>query len=118
MNKRQRKKHRVGEFVHFGFEVRFDIGEPTEEDADKFWDSLLSMVESNDLICGGGNISLFVERCQCRKCRRERRRTMGTTENDRAMFTQWLSQQTQVTNFVVGHLVDVNTPDTNFFSGI
>lgn len=55
MNKRQRKKHRLGEFQELGFELRFCL--PTDwSDAQEFafWDSAIAEIERLELSVGGG----------------------------------------------------------------
>ena len=55
MNRRLRKKHRVGEFTERGFELRFAI--PTHWDETeqlRFWDRAIERIESLGLAVGGG----------------------------------------------------------------
>lgn len=55
MNKRQRKKHRLGEFQELGFELRF-CTPATWSDAEQgtFWDACIGEVEALGLSVGGG----------------------------------------------------------------
>jgi hypothetical protein len=55
MNKRQREKHRLGEFQELGFELRFctPAGWPDAQQLD-FWDAAITQVEALGLSVGGG----------------------------------------------------------------
>jgi hypothetical protein len=54
MNKRQRKKHRLGEFQELGFELRFCTPESwSEEGQYAFGDACIEQIEMLDLSVGG-----------------------------------------------------------------
>lgn len=55
MNKRQRKKHHLGEFVQLGFELRFCTpADWSDESQVAFWDACIGQVEALGLAVGGG----------------------------------------------------------------
>jgi hypothetical protein len=55
MNKRQRKKHRLGEFQELGFELRFCTPEGWTDDQQlDFWDAAIAQIEALGLSVGGG----------------------------------------------------------------
>jgi len=56
MNKRQRKKHRRGEFRELGFELRFCTPEAwSEDEQEAFWVECIRHVEALGLAVGGGS---------------------------------------------------------------
>ena len=56
MNRRLRKKKRVGEFQELGFEVSYRIAPQVPEDArnELLWRFIIEAVEANGLAVGGG----------------------------------------------------------------
>ncbi len=56
MNRRLRKKLRVGEFRECGFEVTFRLSDRTDDaTVDAFWGEFIEgAIESAGLVCGGG----------------------------------------------------------------
>lgn len=109
MNRRMRKKRRVGEFAEFGFLVV--IKRPpwhTPED-DELLDALIDFAESRNLGLGGTLDLMFVARLAC--CRRQRcpvhrgrRSHVPVTDDDRHVFTEWLRARGLVAG--VGPLLD------------
>lgn len=102
MNRRQRKKKRIGEFQEMGFEVSYELSirrRPSQIDA--FLDSFVkSAIEANDLAVGGGGhseMSFFVTSAK---------RRGGASELQRAAVKAWLSSQDDVLTFQVGPLRD------------
>ena len=55
MNKRQRKKRRLGEFQELGFELQFCTPADWSEDEQlDFWDAAITQIEALGLSVGGG----------------------------------------------------------------
>lgn len=104
LNRRQRKKLRVGEFQELVFEVRVQFHQPMDDAAhDAFLDGFIEKIESRHLAVGGmgGQLPL--------------RETDGVvsawgrgspTEVDRAAVADWLRQRPEVASVDVGDLVD------------
>lgn len=102
MNKRLRKKKRVGEFKELGFELRGDLCPGLAgADLDAFVDRLIDVVEARKLAFGGGagrddKLDGFVTR-------------MGrgsATEDDRAAIIAFLAGDAAVVRHEVGALRD------------
>ncbi len=102
MNKRLRKKKRVGEFKELGFELLGDLRPSTsDDDIDAFVDRLIVVVEARKLGFGGaggrdGKLEGFVTR-------------MGrgsATEDDRIALTAFLAGEDAVVRHEVGVLRD------------
>jgi uncharacterized protein YggL (DUF469 family) len=54
MNRRQRKKRHLGEFIELGFEVRCQYIEPIASDnIDREWDHFIGVIEGLGLSSGG-----------------------------------------------------------------
>lgn len=54
MNKRLRKKHHLGEFKQFGFQVRADLrADASDADLDAFFERWLDVLEKHDLLFSG-----------------------------------------------------------------
>lgn len=66
MNRRIRKKRRVGEFNWKGFEVEATF-DPPLQDVDKFLDDYLAFCDAHNLLTGGGmkdtSFGQFVTKC-------------------------------------------------------
>lgn len=104
LNRRQRKKIRVGEFQELVFEVRVQFHQPMDDEAhDAFLDGFIEIIESRHLAVGGmgGQLPL--------------KETGGVvsawgrgspTEADRAAVEDWLRQRPEVASAYVGALVD------------
>lgn len=55
MNRRQRKKRRLGEFRELGFELRFRTPDAwTDQERNGFWDACIECMEALGLAVGGG----------------------------------------------------------------
>ncbi len=102
MNKRLRKKKRVGEFKEFGFELRADLRPGlVGVELDAFVDRLIDVVEARKLGFGGGagrddKLDGFVTR-------------MGhgsATEDDRAALAAFLAGDDAVVRHEIGALRD------------
>lgn len=102
MNKRLRKKKRVGEFKDLGFEVLGELRPGTsDDDVDAFVDRLIVAVEARKLGFGGGGrrdgkFEGFVTR-------------MGrgsATEDDRTALAAFLAGDVDVVRHEVGELKD------------
>lgn len=104
MNRRQRKKNSVGEFVRFGFEVEAELVPGTFAD-DAFWDSVIAYVESKSLLFGGGGppgeIVGYV-------IAQRGKRLRSVTDVERVAFATWLLQHPQVKNAKTHPLSDAN----------
>jgi uncharacterized protein len=101
MNKRIRKKHRVGEFTEYGFAATFTLEDHVTGDAvHDFLDLLASEVlEPRGLQCGGGGDrgwELFIFKPDGE----------SAGEDDRAAVTTWLAGRAEVSELTVGPLVD------------
>jgi len=104
LNRRQRKKHRVGEFQEFVFEVRAAFRQPLDEaDYDVFLDDFIEMIESRQLCVGGmgGHLPLAETSGVVQTMRRG-----SPSEEDRQFVVNWLRQRPEVASAEVGELVD------------
>lgn len=106
VNKRQRKKRRIGEFVEFGLEISGTL--VPNADSDKFFDVLITEVERLGMCCAG---MIGPEKFECllladnRKGRKQR----SLTEQDRDAIDAFLMGAKDVNSYDVGHpTVDVN----------
>jgi len=114
MNRRIRKKKKVGEFIQYGFLVNFNTSR-TDAEVDELIDGMIQLCEANNLAMGGGG-SLKVEGVPSEfefgfsgvKPRQTRRgtyyRSRSCVEAERTLLREWLSGR--VENLVVGPLVD------------
>lgn len=102
MNKRLRKKKRVGEFKELGFELRGNLRPAISDDEiEAFVDRLIDVVEARELAFGGGagrddKLDGFVTH-------------MGrgsATEDDRAALAAFLKGDAAVVRHEVGGLRD------------
>lgn len=116
MNRRIRKKKRVGEFTQYGFQVNFNADLPEAEE-DALIDGMIEVCEANHLAMGGGggkkiegvaaDFEFFIVGVKPRRTRRGiyyRWRTC--TDAERELLRGHL--ETKVANLVVGPLVDSN----------
>lgn len=105
MNKRQRKKHRVGEFQQLGFELRFATPETwSASTADASWDACINRVESLGLAIGGGTgvqWDVFVAPLK--------QRSTVTLTQQRAL-RDWLGAQPGVSDIQASELMDAWHP--------
>ncbi len=100
-NKRMRKKLYLGEFAIKGFEMTCNIDIQDSEEYDTFIDALLAVVESNNLLLGGGGEAVF-DAFVCSD-----QRYGSVSEEDRLKIEAWLTAQPKVSDVAVGPLVDV-----------
>lgn len=104
LNRRQRKKLRVGEFQEMVFEVHIRFCLPLENVAlNAFWDSFIALIESRRLIVGGfgGQLPLHETNGVVSAARRG-----SLTEEDRQAVLSWLQQQPDVATAEIGLFVD------------
>lgn len=99
--KRIRKKLYLGEFSIKGFELTCKIDIQDSEEYDTFIDALLAVVESNNLLLGGGGTDEF-DAFVC-----SNQRYGSVSEEDRLKIEAWLKSQPKVSEVSVGKLVDV-----------
>jgi uncharacterized protein YggL (DUF469 family) len=96
--RRFRKKHRVGEYTEYGFEVRAAI-DPGRNDP--FWDAFIGFADANVFEVGGGGpsggVTIFVTRPGRRR---------SATEADRRLIEAWFRASPHVSTYHVGNLVD------------
>lgn len=104
LNRRQRKKLRVGEFQDLVFEIRIGFRQPMDDVShDAFQDGFIAMIESRQLAVGGlgGRLPLL--------------ETDGIvsawghgspTAADRQAVLDWLRQRTEVVSAEAGDFVD------------
>lgn len=101
MNRRLRKKKRVGEFRELGFQVYFRLrAGMSENDLDAFCDRLISAVEVGDLEYGGG-MNLREGNGFIAHLGRG-----SATEADREAMRAWFEAEPAVVAYWVGALVD------------
>lgn len=102
MNRRLRKKKRVGEFQELGFEVRAELRPGASDgDAEAFIERLIEVVEARELGFGGGvgrddTFEGFVTRAG----------RGSATEDDRASLATFLEGDDAVTRHELGELRD------------
>lgn len=114
MNRRQRKKLRIGEFTEFVFTVRAKFDRALDESAyDLLLDDFIDFIESRDLIVGGmgGKFPLSETDGVIQALTRP-----SPTEGDRQAVITWLSLRPEVVkasadDFVDGwHCVEESSP--------
>lgn len=104
MNRRQRKKLRVGEFQELVFEVRIQFRLPMDGAAhDAFMDGFIEHIESHQLAVGGmgGQLPLLETEGIVSACGRG-----SATVQDRFAVLDWLRQHPKVASAKTGELVD------------
>lgn len=100
MKKRIRKKRRLGEFREDCFELTFAVAPNLSDVArEEFYDDFIEMIESNDLLCGGGCNDVYdlVIEASGRG---------SATEEHRQIIKAWLAARKVVSGIVVGDLQD------------
>jgi len=101
MNKRQRKKHRIGEFQELGFELTFQTPEGwTDAQQAAFWAALIAQAESGGLSLGGSSgasWTLFATGAGHRA---------SATAEQRDALVAWLASQPGVDALQAGPLED------------
>lgn len=104
LNRRQRKKLRVGDFQELVFEVRVQFHQPMEDAAhDAFLDGFIEIIESRHLAVGGMGGQLPLKETDGVVSAWGRG---SPTEVDRAAVADWLRQRPEVASADVGDLVD------------
>jgi len=101
MNKRIRKKHRVGEFQELGFELAFTLDDSvSSSDADAFMDTFVKeAIAHNDLaFFGWGERS--VEGTVITRARG------SVTSEQRAAVDGWLGSRKEIASHRLGELAD------------
>lgn len=104
LNRRQRKKLRMGEFQEFVFEIKIHFNQALDEAAfDKFLDEFIEFIESRQLIIAGLGGRLPLQETDGIVS------TWGrgsTTEKDRQAVRDWLTQHPTVANANTGAFID------------
>ena len=103
MNKRLRKKKRVGKFTEYGFSVDMHyVDDFSEAESLAFLDDWVSVLESNGLCCGSGSNTKKLEGYVATEGR-------GTaTEDHRRLIDEWLTSHSKVRQHSLGPLTDAN----------
>ena len=98
-SRRLRKKLLIDEFRLLGFAISFELlPAPGTKAYDEVWDAFLADgIEANALTMGGGNEHAFIVPEQG-----------PATEAHRALVRDWLLARADVTDVVVGPLVDAH----------
>lgn len=103
LNRRQRKKLRVGEFQELVFEVRIRFRQPMDDAAhDAFLDGFIELIESRHLAAGGmgGQQPLEADGVVSAWGRG------SPSEADRTAVLNWLRQHPEVASAEAGDLID------------
>lgn len=105
MNKRQRKKHHLGEFQELGFALRFCTpGSWSDDEQGAFWRECISRVEALGLAVGGGSgecWDVFVTGLRGRD---------SVTSAQRQALLDWLAAHPHVSEIRGGELEDAWYP--------
>ena len=105
MNKRQRKKYRLGEFRQLGFELRFCTPATwTDAEQGAFWDECIRQVEALRLAVGGGTgvcWEVFVTGLHDQD---------SVSPAQRQALLDWLAVHPAVSEIVAGQLEDAWHP--------
>lgn len=104
LNRRQRKKLRVGEFRELVFEVRMTFRRPLEEPAHAVLvDAFIDLIESRGLLVGGlgGRLPLDTTDGIISACRRG-----SPSEADRQAVVAWLLHRPEVASAEAGEFFD------------
>jgi uncharacterized protein YggL (DUF469 family) len=103
MNKRLRKKKRIGEFQELGFEVSFDVSPKiTIAQRNALLDAFITdAIEANGLLFGGGGADKNWEGFVTVDKRRG-----SATEVHRQSVRAWLEDQKAISNIKIGELRD------------
>lgn len=103
MNRRQRRKHRTGEFQELGFALQFSTPAGwSDEQQLGFWNALIDEVEKRGLSVGGSSgetWDVFVTAAS----------HASVTPEERQALVDWLSARDGVTSLEAGPLEDAWT---------
>ncbi|QUJ70467.1 DUF469 family protein (plasmid) [Photobacterium sp. GJ3] len=102
-SRRLRKKLFSGEFTVYGFAVNCRMTEHSETDYEEFIDEFIDLVESQNLIVGGGSSQ---EQFDCFVV--SNNRYDSPTEKERLVIERWLLSNPIFAEVNVGELVDAN----------
>lgn len=104
LNRRQRKKLRVGEFQELVFEIRMTFSQPLDEAAyDAWWDAFIGLIESRQLAVGGLGGRLPLTETEGIVSTQSRG---SPTEEDRQAVLLWLQHRPEVASTEAGEFVD------------
>ncbi len=103
MNKRLRRKKRVGEFKELAFETGFRFSDNlTDKEYDDFLDRfILEAVENNSLECGGGGDR---REFTCFLCSSKKRQSANKEQQE--ILRQWYLSESLVLEFFINDFVD------------
>lgn len=104
MNRRQRKKLRLGEFQELVFEIRVHFSRSLGcESYDLFLDDFIALIESRHLLVGGMGGQLAIDETSgvVAGCGRD-----SPTEEDRQAILGWVKLRPEVSSAEAGDLVD------------
>jgi len=99
--KRVQKKLFLGEFAVYGFEVSGKVTQESEFDC--FFDDFMIFIESKGLCFGGGYTKDFFDGFITHM-----NRYGSASEEDRQEIESWISSKGNLTDIVIGSLVDAN----------
>jgi len=100
-NRRLRKKLYLGEFAILGFELSCKVSSEDTEAFERFVGEFIDFADEKGFCFGGGGYDEF----EGFLCAAERYGSL--TEEDRESVKGWLTSQAQVSDVVIGELVDV-----------
>lgn len=104
LNRRQRKKLRVGDFQELVFEIRIRFHQTMEEARlDTFLDDFIELIESRRLVVGGfgGTLPLLATDGIVSTFKRG-----SPTEEDRQAVLDWVRQRPEVAEVEAGEFID------------
>ncbi len=102
-NRRLRKKLYLDEFAVLGFEFSCNLNFKTEEKFDSLFDQFIDFIESRELCMGGGGDTKSFGGCIC-----SNHRYLSASNEDRASILALLESKVDISDIVVGDLVDAN----------
>jgi uncharacterized protein len=101
VNKRLRKKKRVGEFQELGIEVSCTVDLASEDIEFDIWtDDFVRMIESLNLSCGGGGSFRDWSVCVSKH-------KGSVSEEDKKSISKWLTDNKYVKDFEISDFFDV-----------